>query len=262
MTPAHHAGAAAYAAVRAGGFEFVRELARALADGGIELPSYPQVALRPHKLLADEDTDAAQLMRVLGVQGVLSARITAMAGSVAHIRQADAYRPIAQAVALLWRQSAQRAAMSFVLARHTGGFRPATAMLAGMLAGVGKLHLLARASRYPALLADPARFHEIVRDWHVRVAQALLENWRIAPEIVAAVRGWHSAGDDHGSNATLADVLAAADLFVSYRDEPELLQAAIGEHRPTLRLGLKAGCARLLEDSAAELQALQAALEG
>ncbi len=273
----------------------MRDLARALAAGAIELPSYPQVALRLQKLLADEDTDAEQLVRVLGAEAVLAARITAMAGSAAlnpagrtvadlrtavvlmgydalrtttaayamsQIRQADEYRNISHAIVELWRESAQRAAMCFVLARHAGGFRPDTAMLAGMLAGIGKLYLLARASRYPGLLTEPARFQQIVRDWQVRVAQALLESWQIAPEIVAAVGGCQVAGDDHGSIANLADVLAAADLFVSYREQPDLLQASIAEHRPTLRLGLKAGCAQLLEDSAAELQALQDALDG
>ena len=295
MTPVHSSGAGADPSLHSGGFEFVRDLARALAAGGIELPSYPQVAVRLQKLLADEDTDAERLVRVLGAEPVLAARITAMAGSAAlnpagrkvadlrtaivlmgydalrtttaayamsQIRQADEYRAISHAIAEVWRESAQRAAMSFVLARHAGGFRPDTAMLAGMLAGIGKLYLLARASRYPELLAEPARFQQVVRDWQVRVAQALLESWQIAPEIVAAVRGWQVAGDDHGSIASLADVLAAADLFVGYRDQPDLLQAAIAEHRPTLRLGLKAGCAQLLEDSAAELQALQDALDG
>lgn len=295
MTPAHVPGAGSDSSAHTGGFEFVRDLAKALAAGAIELPGYPQVALRLQKLLADDDTEAEQLVRVLGAEPVLAARITAMAGSAAlnpagrsvtdlrtavvlmgydalrtttaayaisQLRQADGYRNIGQAIAELWRESAQRAAMCFVLARHAGGFRPDTAMLAGMLAGVGKLYLLARAARYPELLADPARFQQIVRDWQVRVAQALLEGWQMAPEIVAAVRGWPVAADDHGSNANLADVLAAADLFIGYRLQPELLQAAIAEHRPTLRLGLKAGCAQLLEDSAAEIRALQAALDG
>jgi HD-like signal output (HDOD) protein len=295
MTPANSAGAGEHSSAHTGGFEFVRDLAHALADGAIELPSYPQVALRLQKLLADEGTDADQLVRVLGAEPVLAARITAMAGSaalnpagravsdlrtavvlmghdalrtttaayaMAQLRQANEYRAIASAVSALWRESAQRAAMCFVLARHTGGTRPDTAMLAGMLAGIGKLYLLARASHYPELFADRSHYQDIVRDWHVRVAQALLESWQIAPEIVAAVRGWQLAADDTGSIAGLADVLASADLFVSYCEQPELLQATIAEHRPTLRLGLKAGCARLLEDSAAELQALRDALDG
>lgn len=295
MTSAKTIGAAAGPVAHSGGFEFVRDLARALADGDIRLPSYPQVALRLQQLLADEDTDADQLVRVLGAEPVLAARIVAMAGSaalnpagrtvadlrtaivllghdalrtttaayaMAQIRQADEYRSIASAVADLWRESAQRAAMSFVLARHAGAFRPDTAMLAGILAGIGKLYLLARASHYPELYADQDRFQEIVRDWHTRVAQALLENWLIAPEIVVAVRGWSTAGDEPGDSASLADVLASADLLVGYREQPELLQGLIAEHRPSMRLGLKAGCARLLEDSAAELEALQAALDG
>jgi len=295
MTPPIPADATPPASAHTGGFEFVRDLAHALADGAIELPSYPQVALRLQKLLADDDTDADQLVRVLGAEPVLAARITAMAGSaalnpagravsdlrtavvlmghdalrttttayaMAQLRQATEYLAIAPAVAELWRESSQRAAMCFVLARHAGGFRPDTAMLAGLLAGIGKLYLLARASHYPELFADKAHYHDIVRDWHGRVAQALLENWQIAPEIVAAVRGWQQAADDAGSIAGLADVLASADLFVAYSEEPELLQAAIAEHRPTLRLGLKAGCGQLLEDSAAELQALREALDG
>ncbi|MGB8692934.1 MAG: HDOD domain-containing protein [Steroidobacteraceae bacterium] len=295
MTPAKTVGAATDPLAHSGGFEFVRDLARALADGDIRLPSYPKVALRLQELLADEDTDAGQLVRVLGAEPVLAGRIAAMAGSaalnpagrkvadlrtavvllghdalrtttaayaMAQIRQADEYRSIAAAVAELWQESAQRAAMSFVLARHAGVFRPDTAMLAGILAGVGKLYLLARASHYPDLYADQERFREIVRDWQARVAQALLENWLIAPEIVAAVRGWGAAADEPGDGASLADVLASADLLLSFREQPELLQGLITEHRPSVRLGLKAGCARLLEDSAAELAALQAALDG
>ena len=295
MTPAKPVGAAADPVAHSGGFEFVHDLARALANGDIALPSYPQVALRLQKLLADEDSDADQLVRVLGAEPALAARIVATAGSAAlnpagrtvadlrtavvllghdglrattaayamvQIRRADEYRPIAAAVADLWRESAPRAAMSFVVARHAGLFRPDTAMLAGILADIGKLYLLARARHYPELYADQDLFQEVVRDWHTHVAQALLENWLIAPEIVAAVRGWGAAHDVPGDSASLADVLASADLLVGYREQPELLQGLIAEHRPTMRLGLKAGCARLLADSAAELEALQEVLSG
>ena len=188
MTPPIPADATPPASAHTGGFEFVRDLAHALADGAIELPSYPQVALRLQKLLADDDTDADQLVRVLGAEPVLAARITAMAGSaalnpagravsdlrtavvlmghdalrttttayaMAQLRQATEYLAIAPAVAELWRESSQRAAMCFVLARHAGGFRPDTAMLAGLLAGIGKLYLARACCPGPAReLAD------------------------------------------------------------------------------------------------------------
>jgi len=55
-------------------------------------------------------------------------------------------------------------------------------------------------------------------------------------------------------------VLAAADLLISHGEDPELLQGLLAESRPMQRLGLKAGCASLLADSAAELESLRKAL--
>jgi len=289
------AGVAPGAGANPAAFQFVRDLAGALSTGEVALPSYPQVALRLQKLLADESTDADRLVRVLGAEPVLAARIVAMANSaalnpagrktadlrtavvlmghdalrttaaafaMAQIRHAAEYQSVATQVAALWHESAARAAMSYVVARHTESFPPDTAMLAGMLSGVGKLYLLARASKLPLLLADECGFQIIVRDWQANIAQALLESWRIAPEITDAVRGWGAAPENSGSNPSLADVLSCADLLASYRLQPELLQGLIAEHRPMQRLGLKAGCAQLLEDSALELAALRDALNG
>ena len=295
MTPAKTADARLADSTNASAFQFVRDLASALSAGEVNLPSYPQVALRLQKLLNDESTDADLLVRVLGAEPVLAARVIAMANSaamnpagrrivelrtavvlmghdslrtnaaayaMAQIRNAAEYRALAVPIAALWQECATRAAMSFVVARNTGIFRPDTAMLAGMLSGIGKLYLLARASKYPKLFADEAGYQSIVRDRQANIAQALLESWRIAPEIIEAVRDWNQAVDDTGATPTLADVLASADLLCAYRETPEMLQGLIADHRPMQRLGLKAGCAQLLSDSATELATLREALNG
>jgi HD-like signal output (HDOD) protein len=284
---------AAPAPAHAAAFELVRDLAAALSSGSVSLPSYPQVALRVQKLLADEDSDADKLVRVLGAEPVLAARVTTLAGAAAlnpagrkitdlrtavvllgfdalrttvaafamvQIRQAGEFRSIEKPMAALWRESVARAAMSYVVARATGKFRPDTAMLAGILSGVGKLYLLTQASKYPEMSGDEAGFHGIVRDWHASIAQALLESWKVAPEIVAAVRDWPTADGDQRGGPELADVLAAAELLQSHKDEPELVQGLIADSRPMQRLGLKAGCASLLADSASELESLRRAL--
>jgi len=281
------------ASASAVGFQFVRDLATALSEGTVELPSYPKIAARLQKLLADEDCDAEKLVRVLGAEPVLTARITTMANSAAlnptgrkvtglraavvilgqdtlrttatafamvQLRQAAEYKGIERPMVALWRENVGRAAMSFVVARHTGSYSPDSAMLAGILSGIGKLYLLARASKYPALFADAATYAAIVRDWHSSIAQALLESWQSAPEVIAAVRDWSSAGEDQHASPGLADVLAAADLLHSYSDRPEMLQEVIPGHWAMQRLGLKAGCAGLLADSAAEIAALRDAL--
>lgn len=274
-------------------FNLVRELAAALSAGTVSLPSYPQVAIRLQKLLADEDSDADRLVRVLGAEPVLAARVTTMAGAAAlnpsgrkitdlrtaivllgfdalrttaaafamvQIRQASQYQNIEKPMAALWRESVSRAAMAYVVARATGKCRPDTAMLAGILSGIGKLYLLTQMSKHPEMFADEAGFHSLVRDWHPSIAQALLESWQMAPEIVAAVRDWPTVDSDPRNTPDLADVLAAADLLISHGENPELLQGLLADSRPMQRLGLKAGCAGLLADSAAELESLRKAL--
>jgi HD-like signal output (HDOD) protein len=277
----------------AAAFNLVRELAAALSAGTVSLPSYPQVAIRLQKMLADEDSDADRLVRVLGAEPVLAARVTTMAGAAAlnpsgrkitdlrtaivllgfdalrttaaafamvQIRQAGEYKNIEKPMAALWRESVSRAAMSYVVARATGKSRPDTAMLAGILSGIGKLYLLTQMSKYPDLFADEVAFHSLVRDWHASIAQALLESWQMAPEIVAAVRDWPTVDTDPRPAPELADVLAAADLLISHGEDPELLQGLLADSRPMQRLGLKAGCGSLLADSAAELESLRKAL--
>ncbi|MBS0388567.1 MAG: HDOD domain-containing protein [Proteobacteria bacterium] len=276
-------------------FSLVRELAAALSAGTVSLPSYPQVAIRLQKMLADDDSDADMLVRVLGAEPVLAARVTTMAGSAAlnptgrkitdlrtaivllgfdalrttaaafamvQIRQAGEYKNIEKPMAELWRESVARAAMAYVVARATGKSRPDTAMLAGVLSGIGKLYLLTQMNKHPDLFADEAGFHGLVRDWHASIAQALLESWQMAPEIVAAVRDWPNVDSDPRHSPDLADVLAAADLLISHGENPEILQGLLEDSRPMQRLGLKAGCASLLADSAAELESLRKALNG
>ena len=295
MTPSHAEKTDSGKSTSTDAFDLVRDLAAALSAGTIELPSYPQVAIRLQKLLADEDTDADLLVRVLGAEPVLAARVTTMANSSAlnpsgrkvsdlrtavvmmgfdalrttaaafamvQIRQAGEYKSLEKPMSELWRESVSLASMSFVVARATKRFSPDSAMLAGILSGIGKLYLLTRVAKYPVLFADEASFNGIVRDWHTSIAQALLESWQTAPEIVVAVRDWGNAADETRLSSNLADVLAAAELLLSHREEPELLQELLADSRPMLRLGLKAGLAGLLAESAAELESLRKALSG
>jgi len=70
--------------------------------------------------------------------------------------------------------------MSHAVAKRYSKINPDTGMLAGLLHGIGKLYILTRSSKHPALFADQAIYNQIVRDWHSPVAKALLENWDMA----------------------------------------------------------------------------------
>lgn len=275
-------------------FEFVRGLARELSGEHIELPSYPEVALRIQRLLSDPDADTAQLVRMLGAEPVLAARVLKLANSAAmnttgrpvselrtaimrmgfdalrttvigfavtQLRQAEEYRGIEAQLSALWQQNVWMATLSFVLARRGGRFNPDTAMLAGLVGGVGRLYILTRASAHADLFADQAAYQAIVRDWHANIARALLEHWQMADEVVQAVHAADHMATDERSSPVLADVLGCATLLLDYRGEPDLLAAQLQASRSARRLGLDvAGAEALLHESAGEIAALHDAL--
>src|SRR5271169_5283575 len=47
-------------------FEFVRSLASELSNGHVDLPSFPEIALRVRRVLSDPDTSLEKVVRVVG----------------------------------------------------------------------------------------------------------------------------------------------------------------------------------------------------
>lgn len=275
-------------------FVFVRQLARDLSTGVVELPSYPDAALSVQRVLADENVSNESVMRIIGAEPVLAARVMAMANSaamntsgrpaadlrtavarlgfdalrsasigfaVSQLRLAAEYRAIEQPMKQLWRHSVSTAAICHAIARRGGRFNPDTAMLAGLVSGVGRLYVLSRISRHPALFADAAACQQLVGEWHAAIAKALLEHWGMASEIVAAVSGYEDADSDRRSAATLTDVLAAGVLLADIDGAAELLHARLNGSLVMARLGLDTpACIALLDESRMEISTLRDAL--
>lgn len=237
-----------------GAFEFVRHLATELSKGAIELPSFPDVAIRVQKVLSNENVSVDRIVRVIGAEPMIAARVLTIANSVAvnpqgksvtdlraavlrsgldalrsavigfavaQLRRATAFKGIERHLNALWYHSVLVAAIALAIARRGGKVNPDTAMLTGLVHGVGKLYILTRTANHPALFANQAMYQRIVRDWHANIAKALLESWRIADEIVEAVHGYEDpARDLRGVSAVLADVLEIAELLSLCKDSP------------------------------------------
>jgi HD-like signal output (HDOD) protein len=275
-------------------YAFVRQLATDLSGPALELPSYPEVALRVQRLLAEDNATSDRLVRVLGAEPALVTRILTVANSVAHNpsaqsvadlrtainrlgfdslrtavisfamaqqRKAEAFKAIRRPMQDLWQHSVEVSALCFVLARVEGRFNPDTALLTGIVSGVGKLYILTRASSHPKLFSDAESYMHIVRDWHANIAQALLENWQMADEIVRAVRDFEEVNGEIRRTANLADVLSAAHLLVACKNAPDVLKSKASASPCLARLQLDAAaCDRLLSESAQEIAALRSAL--
>lgn len=276
-------------------FEFVRELASELSTGEVDLPSFPEVAAQVQRVLSRDDADIARVVRVLGAEPMLAARVLSIANSaalnpngrliadlptavtrlgfdalrsaaigfaMAQIQRAKQFKGIERHLSALWQRSVLVAALAFVVARRTQKASPDTAMLTGLVHGVGKLYILTHSMKHPALFGEQAMYQRIVQDWHANIAKALLDSWFMAEEIVSAVHSYEDPLRDlRGPAVMLADILELADMLALCKDAPETVPASLVGRKAAMRLGLDAQtCQVLLAESGEELAALRDAL--
>ncbi len=281
-------------------FDFVRSLAQELSSGKVDLPSFPEVAVRVRRILSDPNSTVEQVVRAVGSEPALAARLLRIANSasfnrtgravtdlknainrigynmvrsasisfaMAQIRQSNKLAGLEDHLNDLWQKSTAVAAFSYVLARAFTKMNPDEAMLTGMLHGIGKLYVLTRAVNHPELFVSPEVLHEIIRDWHASIAKAILENWDFSESMAEAVGLQEDyerePSEDPAQPPTpdLRDVIAVAIVMASFpADEPALL-GALAAVPAAARLGLTAANTQeVMQRSAAEIAAISDAL--
>lgn len=280
--------------VDAEAFAFVQALASELSNGKVDLPSFPDIALRVRQVLADEQVSQEQVVRVVGSEPALAARLMQIANSAAlnfsgkpitelrtainrmghnmvrsasiafamsQLKKVESLKGLEKPLDELWKSSAAVAAMSHAVARRYSRVNPDTAMLAGLVHGIGKLYILTRSSKHPALFADAAIYNQIVRDWHSPVAKALLENWDMAEEIVAAVSEFEDIEREHDGPVDLTDVLTVGTLLAAFKEHPESLEINMHDVAACKRMSIdRASYEKLIDESEHEIEALRQAL--
>jgi HD-like signal output (HDOD) protein len=280
--------------VDAEAFAFVQALSSELSRGKVDLPSFPDIALRVRKVLGDEEVTQEQVVRVVGSEPALAARLMQIANSAAlnftgkpindlrtainrmghnmvrsaaiafamsQLKKVDSLKGLEKPLDDLWKSSAAVAAMSHAVAKRYSKVNPDTGMLAGLLHGIGKLYILTRSSKHPALFADQATYNQIVRDWHSPVAKALLENWDMAEEIVVAVSDYEDLERAHSGPVDLTDVLAVGNLLAAFKEHPESLEINMHDVAACKRMNIdRASYEKLIDESEHEIDALRQAL--
>jgi HD-like signal output (HDOD) protein len=273
---------------------FVQSLAAELSSGEVELPGFPEIVARIRQALADENVSAEKVARLVGAEPVIAARLLQMANSAAlnprgkpvvelrsailrvglnvvrsttiafavqQLRKSPLLRGLEKPLDLLWERSVLVASLCHVIARRCTRLSPDTALLAGLLQGIGRLYILTRASEHRALFSDVATYQAIERDWHLGIACALLEHWGIAEEILEAVRESEDFAREPRADASLSDVLLASSLIAVHQNQPELLEARLHNVRPIAPLDLdRRLCDTLCAESAQEIAELREAL--
>lgn len=275
-------------------FAFVQSLALEMSAGKIEIPSFPDVAVRIRKVLADDNCDAGQVAKVVSAEPAMAARLLQVSNSVAlnpngmritelktaiarigfanvrsvslayamdQIKNAPALLPIRKPLNELWERSVKVAAMAHVVARRWTKVNADKALLSGLMHGMGRVYILTRAVKHPSLFSDAESYQQIVRDWNTSIAKAVLESWDIAPDIIEAVAQYEDLERTGSGMPDLTDVLTIANLLVSFHSDPSALEMRLQETSASKRLGLTPdSCQKALQETAGELTSLRQAL--
>jgi HD-like signal output (HDOD) protein len=275
-------------------FQFVEDLAKEVSGGRVELPAFPDVAVRVRKVLADESVGTDKIARVVMSEAGLAARVLALANSAAlnrggkaitdmkmavnrighsnvrtaavsfaitQLRRANELKAIAKDLEGLWHEATMVAALSHAVASRTHGVNSDEAMLAGLMHNVGKIYILARANKHADLFNDKGAMDTIMRDWHANVGKAIVENWGFSPQLIEAVGAHEDLERVNEGKADLTDVLTVSTMLAAFIGKEANLELNMQGVRAFSRLGLDNGkCIFIMEDCAEEIAALRSAL--
>ncbi len=229
---------------------------KACSSGELELPTLPDIALRIREAIKDPHNSVKDVGRMVLADPVLSARLIHVANSAAYRRDTpattvyqavtrlglEAAQNIAMSLALknlfhaespllkqrmqaLYSHSTQIASLSYVLGRHSQGFSPERALLAGLLHDIGIIPILTFADSQPGLAYDAAELERAIHRLRAISGHLVLSRLGFEQDLIAATEDAEEWLRDSDKPADYADIVIVAQLH-SYLGTPEM------EHLP------------------------------
>jgi HD-like signal output (HDOD) protein len=272
---------------------FLGELATEVSKGTVNLPCFPDVVMRIRKALSEPDVSTTEIVKIVGTEPRLAARLlqaansaafnpagkhltdlraaitrlghrpvqsAAMSFAVKQLRLAPALRSISKPLNVLWEQSISVAAICQVIARRTR-VSPEEAFLTGLLHGIGRLYIMVRSVGKSDKLYQDATFIDMIASWHPAIGKAVLENWGFDDHMCEAL----ADQDDHDRSGKiepdLTDIIIVAVELARVLREPGPRSVDTDGIKSFARLHLTAqNCAEILKHAEHQLGSLHAAL--
>jgi HD-like signal output (HDOD) protein len=272
---------------------FLGALATEVSKGTVNLPSFPDVVMRIRKALAVPDVSMTEIVKIVGTEPRLSAKLlqaansaafnpsgkhltdlraaitrlghrlvqsAAMSFAVKQLRLAPALRSISKPLNVLWEQSISVAAISQVVAKRTR-VSPEEAFLTGLLHGIGRLYIMVRSvGKSDKLFQDPT-FIDMIASWHPAIGKAVLENWGFDEHMCEALGDQDDSEHSGKNEADLTDILVVSVALARVLREPGPRTVDTDSANSFARLHLDAQtCAEILRHAEHQLGSLHAAL--
>jgi HD-like signal output (HDOD) protein len=234
--------AAATLEERASALAFLQTLATEVSKGTVDLPCFPDVVVRISHALADPAATSDKIVTIVGAEPRLAARVlqtansaafnssgkpltdlrsaitrlghqmvqgTAMSYAMQQMKNESSLRSIAEPLAELWNRSIAVASISRLVAARTKV--PADeAFLTGLLHGIGKLYIMARAVTAAKGLGTEQSWMELISGWQASIGKAVLQSWGFVEEMCEAVGDQDDIDRRWKHEARLVDVLIAS----------------------------------------------------
>lgn len=278
---------------RVSALAFLGNLATEVSKGTVNLPCFPDVVMRIRKALAEPEVSLTEIVKIVGTEPRLAARLlqaansaafnpagkpltdlraaitrlghrpvqsAAMSFAVKQLRLAPALRSISKPLNVLWEESISVAAICQVVARRTR-ISPEEAFLTGLLHGIGRLYIMVRSVGKSDQLYQDASFVDMIASWHPAIGKAVLENWGFDDHMCEALGDQDDYNRGGKSEPDLSDIIVVAVALARVLREPGPRSVETDSIKSFGRLHLTPqNCAEILKHAEHQLGSLHAAL--
>jgi HD-like signal output (HDOD) protein len=285
--------AAATLEERATALAFLQKLATEVSKGTVDLPCFPDVVVRVSHALADPSTTSDKVVTIVGAEPRLAARVlqtansaafnaagkpltdlrsaitrlgqqmvqsTAMSYAMQQIKNEASLRSIAQPLTELWNKSIAVASICKLVAARTK-LSADEAFLTGLLHGIGKLYIMARAVSAADGLGSEQSWMELISGWQASIGEAVLQSWGFAEEMCEAVGHQDDFDRRRKHEAGLVDVLIVSLTLSDVRNTPAPRNIATEGNNAFLSIGMAAAdYSAILERADEEIRLIHEAL--
>ncbi|MGB6309168.1 MAG: HDOD domain-containing protein [Steroidobacteraceae bacterium] len=278
---------------RAAALAFLQTLAAEVSEGSIDLPCFPDVVIRVSAALADQNTTSDHVVTIVGAEPRLAARIlqtansaafnasgkpltdlrsaitrlghqmvhgTAMSYAMQQMKNEASLRSIAQPLTELWNKSIAVASISRIVAGRTK-LSTDEAFLAGLLHGIGKLYIMARAATQAVGLGSEHAWLDLLAGWQASIGKAVLESWGFVEELCDAVGEQEDHDRRWRHEAKLSDVLIVSLVLAEGLNSPDRSKIAVEGINSFLSVKVAAAdCAAILAEAEQQISLVHEAL--
>ena len=217
------------------------QISIAFANKTLELPNFPDVALKIRQAVGHPDIGASEVSQIVQADPVLATRLMQVANSplyrgwndVQSVRDAigrlglESTRSLAISLAVkqlfkarssmvknrikaLYQQSTYISAISYVLAQREENMDPERALFAGLIHDIGTIPILNYVDKHPQIAPSSDALEKTIENLKAPVGAILLGAWDFDQELIEMVETGNDWHRDNTGPVDYADIVLAA----------------------------------------------------